>query len=695
MNRLLAWLTIAAASVALNAQPRITSPKEDLGFNFGDDYFLANYKQIAAYWQKLDAESDRHGRPGHRQDRRRPAAVDGDRHVAGEPPEAGALQGHLAAARAGRRADRRRRRARSRRKARRSSGSTAACTRPRRSARSSSARCVYQMVSRTDEETMRFLNDCIILFVHANPDGNDLVADWYMRNPDPEQAHAERPAAALPEVHRPRQQPRLLRVDAGGDARTSTACSTTSGSRRSSTTITRAARRARSPGRRRCAIRTTTTSIRSLILGLQALGTHMHQRLAAEGKPGATMASGGAYDGWWNGGIRNTGDLPQHHRHPDRDDRQPDADARFRSCSQRQIPNRDLPYPIAPQEWHFRQSIDYSMSFNRGGPRLRVAQPREPALQHLPDGAALDRARQPGLRGRRRRRASRRSPSRSGGAGRSPPAALTRRAAPGPRCASRSCATRAATSSRPIQPDFPTATKFVNALLESRASTVHRATRDFDVAGKTLSGGLVRRDDRAGVPAARDRHVRAAGSSRTSFPIPARRRRRRTTTPAGRWRSRWACSSIASSTGSPARSSRSPTGTSLPPPGRVLTADGTTTAFAITREANDAFRAVNRLLASGEPVRSGESFYVGASDATAERIRRLATELGVTFKAVTSVPDTATAVRPAQHRPVGSVRRLDRLRLDALDPRAVRVPVRARLRAASSTPATSTRSTTC
>ena len=46
-----------------------------------------------------------------------------------------------------------------------------------------------------------------------------------------------------------------------------------------------------------------------LILGLQALGTHMHQRLASEGKPGATMASGGAYDGWWNGGIRNTGNF--------------------------------------------------------------------------------------------------------------------------------------------------------------------------------------------------------------------------------------------------------------------------------------------------------------------------------------------------------------------------------------------------
>ena len=90
MNRLLAWLTIAAATVALNAQPRITSPKEYLGFNFGDDYQLANYTQIAHYWKKLDAESDRHDGPGNRQDRRRAAAADGDRDVAGESREPGA-----------------------------------------------------------------------------------------------------------------------------------------------------------------------------------------------------------------------------------------------------------------------------------------------------------------------------------------------------------------------------------------------------------------------------------------------------------------------------------------------------------------------------------------------------------------------------------------------------------------------------
>ncbi len=44
---------------------------------------------------------------------------------------------------------------------------------------------VYQMVSRTDPETMRFLNDVIFLYVLANPDGQELVANWYMRGEKP------------------------------------------------------------------------------------------------------------------------------------------------------------------------------------------------------------------------------------------------------------------------------------------------------------------------------------------------------------------------------------------------------------------------------------------------------------------------------------------------------------------------------
>src|SRR5258708_34035594 len=44
---------------------------------------------------------------------------------------------------------------------------------------------VYQMVSRDDPETMRLLNDTIQLYVQANPDGQELVANWYMREADP------------------------------------------------------------------------------------------------------------------------------------------------------------------------------------------------------------------------------------------------------------------------------------------------------------------------------------------------------------------------------------------------------------------------------------------------------------------------------------------------------------------------------
>ena len=50
---------VAGASARTAAQTHITTPKEEFGANFGDDYFLASYKQMSAYWRKLDRESDR------------------------------------------------------------------------------------------------------------------------------------------------------------------------------------------------------------------------------------------------------------------------------------------------------------------------------------------------------------------------------------------------------------------------------------------------------------------------------------------------------------------------------------------------------------------------------------------------------------------------------------------------------------
>src|SRR6266536_4142330 len=51
--------TVVFGSSSVSTQSHITSPKDEFGHDFGEDYFLANYKQISAYWYKLANESPR------------------------------------------------------------------------------------------------------------------------------------------------------------------------------------------------------------------------------------------------------------------------------------------------------------------------------------------------------------------------------------------------------------------------------------------------------------------------------------------------------------------------------------------------------------------------------------------------------------------------------------------------------------
>src|SRR3954470_16064132 len=53
-----AALAVCAAA-PLQAQGKITTPKEFFGHNIGDDYFLPNYDQFTAYWRKIATESPR------------------------------------------------------------------------------------------------------------------------------------------------------------------------------------------------------------------------------------------------------------------------------------------------------------------------------------------------------------------------------------------------------------------------------------------------------------------------------------------------------------------------------------------------------------------------------------------------------------------------------------------------------------
>ena len=90
----------------------------------------------------------------------------------------------------------------------------------------------------------------------------------------------------------------------------------------------------------------------------------MHSRFAAEDKRGVTMRSGAPYSTWWNGGLRTTayfhnqiGLLTETIGDPTPTDIPFIADA--------QVASPDLPLPIAPQTWRFRQSIEYSLTANR------------------------------------------------------------------------------------------------------------------------------------------------------------------------------------------------------------------------------------------------------------------------------------------------------------------------------------------
>ena len=59
MKRLPPVILLAAFCASGQTARHITSPKEQFGFNIGDDYRLVNYSQLEAYWKKLASESDR------------------------------------------------------------------------------------------------------------------------------------------------------------------------------------------------------------------------------------------------------------------------------------------------------------------------------------------------------------------------------------------------------------------------------------------------------------------------------------------------------------------------------------------------------------------------------------------------------------------------------------------------------------
>ena len=273
-------------------------------------------------------------------------------------------------------------------------------------------------------------------------------------------------------------------------------------------------------------------------LSIDLVGAAMHSRFAAEGKPGVTSRKGSSYSTWWNGGLRTMAYFHnmiglltetignptpiEHSVHPG------EAAAGLEPA----LPDR------AAETWHFRQSIDYSVTANyavfdiasrnkenflyniyqmgknsieRGNRDSWTTTPRRVIAAQ----AALARRRAAAAAARPRRRVTKRRRRRR-------PRRPWRRPSEDFKKLLRDPAT--ARSAR-LHPAVGSAGLSDRDQVRQRAAQDrrHRAPRDGAVHGRgqELSGRIVRREVGAGVPAARARHVRAAGSSRR-HPVPGR-----------------------------------------------------------------------------------------------------------------------------------------------------------------------------
>ena len=663
--RLRPLLFVAIAAVAAApavAQTSLTTPKAFFGFDIGDDYHLANYQRLSAYWRTLDGESDRmvvreigttaEGRTmlmaivsspenlrnldRYQAISRRLALAEGltdaeARALADEGRAVVWIDGGLHATEV--------------------------------LGAHQLTEMVWQMVSRTDAETQRILDGVITLFVHANPDGHDLVADWYNRNPVPEQR------TFSPGI--PRLYQKYIGHDNNRDFFASTQPETEAMNRilyhewlpqivyNHHQTGPAGTVMFAPPFRDPFNFHFDPLVVTQLDLVAAA----MHSRFQAEGKPGVTMRTGARYSTWWNGGLRTTtyfhnmiGILTETIGSP--------TPMRIPYVADHVLPRADLPNPIQPQEWRFRQSIDYSVTANRAILDL-AARNRENFLfniyrmgrNSIERGSRDSWTITPRLVKQANEEVERRQPQGRGEATGDPRGGATTGGYDPYADVLHAPAARAprAYVIPSDQPDFLTATKFINALREVNV-TVHRATADFEAAGKRYpAGSYVVFTAQAFRPHVLD--MFEPQDHPDDFPYPGA-----APTPpydnAG-WTLAYQMGVrfdriLEGFTGPFARMDD----WNVPPALGTVPAVPNASGYLLDHRVNDAVQAVNRLLADGAavtwltaPVTAGGrtwpagTFHVSGGAATLERLRAIAARTGVSFHPAAGRPSGAITLR--------------------------------------------------
>jgi hypothetical protein len=220
----------------------------------------------------------------------------------------------------------------------------------------------WNLASRKDAETIKILENTIILMTHANPDGHELVSDWYMREKTPEKRSLQ-------------NLPRLYEKYAGHDNNRDFFMMNLKETQNISNQLflewlpqIMYNHHQRGPEGSVVAgapYRDPFNYVFDPILmtSLDALGAAMNNRLNTENKPGYTQKNGSVFSTWYNGGLRTityfhnmVGLLTETIGGP--------TPSEISLVPERLIPNAGTVFPVTPQKWHFRQSVDYSISMN-------------------------------------------------------------------------------------------------------------------------------------------------------------------------------------------------------------------------------------------------------------------------------------------------------------------------------------------
>ena len=347
-------------AVAQPVGPRVTSPKQFFGHDVGDDYYLSNYKQFSDYWRKLDGESNRMvvqtmGKTEEGRDQLMAIVTSPENHAKLKRYQEISKKLCLAD---GVSPDEARRLAREGKAVVWIDGGLHATE---VLGAQQLIETSWQMVSRTDPEATRILDNVIIIFVHANPDGMDLVSNWYMQESDPKKRNM--------------RIPRLYQKYIGHDNNRDFYAAT----QKETQNMNRVMYQEWFP---QIMYNHHQTGPRGTVMfappfrdpfnhhidpqvmtGIELVGSAMHNRFAEENMPGVTMRTGASYSTWWNGGLRTTayfhnmiGILTETIGSP--------TPMSIPFTADRLVPKGNLIFPIQPQPWKFRQSIDYSVTAN-------------------------------------------------------------------------------------------------------------------------------------------------------------------------------------------------------------------------------------------------------------------------------------------------------------------------------------------